>query len=160
MNTPLPSYISVLYLPVAAITLTQDHCRKKNITERLKAWNYSVDGLTEVVGHQRRRRYRRLGELLSPATLLLQVLEDKRQMMEEMTLVHWALHVFSHWMIQYTSCQVYLTSVLTSRTDLKSFDIEASLDCEQQKTEQSYTMFIVQHQSSTFVISYQCQMWK
>lgn len=54
-------------------------------------------------------------------------------------------------MRKYTSCQVNLTSVRTSRTDLKSFDIEASLDCEQQKTEQSYTVFIVQLESAQYI---------
>lgn len=144
VNIPLRNYNSMLYLPVAAITLMWDPC--KNHSERLWAWSYDVNRLTEVVGHQRRRRDRRLGELLSPTSLLLQVLQENGPMMEGVNMTEkkpcvWfttlVLSIFWLWMIKCTKCKVYLTSVLTSRTDLKSLDIEASLDCGQVKMQQS-----------------------
>lgn len=79
VNTPLWSYKCMLCLPSGAITLTWDPCKKKNHS-KYKLEAKMLTRLTEVVGHQRRRGDRRLGELLSPAALLLQVLQESGPM--------------------------------------------------------------------------------
>lgn len=111
----------------------------KNPSERLQAWRRDEDRLTEVVGHQRRGRGRRLGELLSPAALLLQVLqeetsygESKHDWNQTCALFNFDFSIFL--LLNDTIDHTLLTSVLTSRTDLKSLDIEASLDCGQKTT--------------------------
>lgn len=62
----------------AAFTLwsqcfTRDPCKNYCLQY---AWSRGADKLTEVVGHQGRRWDGRLGELFSPAALLLQVLQN------------------------------------------------------------------------------------
>lgn len=87
-----------------------------------------ADKLTEVVGHQGGGGGGRLGELFSPAALLLQVLQNGTN--DPIISSHFKpLLCFDD-----KKPPKVLTSVLTSRTDLKSLDIEANLDCRKQRS--------------------------
>ena len=100
-------------------------------------WLQAINWLTEVVGHHGGRRWGRLGELLSPTALLLQVLLDHKIYMnflafkEKDLIMVLLFYRVQQWHVARN--HAYLTSVLTSRTDLKSLDMDASLDCEQRR---------------------------
>lgn len=127
----------MLCLPVDAITLTRDPCKKSHSVYKCEAKMWiDLLKLLAIRGEDETGGWENCSLLLRCCFRFCR----KRQMMERLngTEKKPVPRFFLYFLpLNDKVYQIFLTSVLTSRTDLKSLDMEASLDCGKQMTQQS-----------------------